>query len=161
MQLSMETKRCSHCKETKTLDQFYKAAKGSKGRHSYCNPCQTIRQREWRAKNPEKSRKRSREANKRLRALHPERYRDSQLRSLYGIGVAEWQEMHDAQNGVCLICAEPPGKSGRAKNLHVDHCHETGRVRGLLCTRCNTALGLFRDNPDLLRLATAYLEADG
>jgi len=64
--------------------------------------------------------------------------------------------MVDDQDGVCAICGEPPG--GRWKKLHVDHDHETGRVRALLCVSCNRALGWFRDNPEILRKAIVYLE---
>ncbi len=62
-----------------------------------------------------------------------------------------------AQDGKCAICgtAEP---GGRGKRLHVDHCHETGLVRGLLCYACNTGLGLFRHNSQSLEQAQAYLK---
>lgn len=58
-------------------------------------------------------------------------------------------------SGPCSLCGQP---STNGKRLAVDHCHESGRVRGLLCDRCNRGLGYFRDQPDLLRLAAAYLE---
>lgn len=64
-----------------------------------------------------------------------------------------------AQDGRCAICREEETATarGRVRSLAVDHDHETGAVRGLLCSRCNTALGLFRDNPALLLEAIAYL----
>lgn len=70
----------------------------------------------------------------------------------YGITVEQYKEMYKAQNGKCLICGKPEQK------LHVDHCHETGYVRGLLCGSCNRALGLLKDNTDFLLKAIAYLQ---
>jgi hypothetical protein len=58
------------------------------------------------------------------------------------------------QNGVCAVCGEPPN----TKRLAVDHDHQTGEIRGLLCMHCNTALGKMRDSPDLLRKLLGYLE---
>ena len=66
--------------------------------------------------------------------------------------------MVEAQQGVCRICLQPPtgGKNSSAR-LNVDHDHQTGLVRGLLCTNCNTAIGLMKDSPDRLRAAAMYL----
>jgi len=60
------------------------------------------------------------------------------------------------QNGVCAICRLPP--TGRRKYLTVDHCHLTGRIRGLLHVKCNSAIGNLNDDPELLRSALDYLE---
>lgn len=84
---------------------------------------------------------------------------DAQLRRTYGISFADYSKMLGEQDHLCLICREPAsGGPKAASRLHVDHDHETGLVRGLLCTRCNQGLGYFRDNPDLLRSAVEYLE---
>lgn len=72
----------------------------------------------------------------------------------YGLTLAEVEEM---RGGGCEICGAPNG-GGRHGQLHIDHCHSTGRVRGVLCDSCNTGLGKFRDRPDFLRSAAAYLE---
>lgn len=66
-----------------------------------------------------------------------------------------YPELFRLQNGLCRICHSPE-KNG--KKLSIDHCHETGMIRGLLCNKCNTGIGMFEDNPDLLRAAVAYLE---
>ncbi len=81
------------------------------------------------------------------------RERKTKLKKAYGIGPVEWQALSDAQGGLCAICQGLPGKKG----LSVDHCHATRRVRGLLCSRCNTGLGQFQDNPALLTAAIEYL----
>lgn len=85
-----------------------------------------------------------------------------QLQDRYGITQEQYDAMHAAQGGVCAICGKPP-KGGRtsSKNLHVDHDHATGKIRGLLCNDCNPGLGKFMDDPNLLRLAAAYLERHG
>ncbi len=72
----------------------------------------------------------------------------------YGISEVEFEIMLKSQDNKCLICGlefiEPC----------VDHCHKTGKIRSLLCQKCNTALGLFDDNPKLLKIATKYLESN-
>ena len=81
------------------------------------------------------------------------------IRSQYGITAIQYFMMHDAQGGVCLICSQKTKGQGEVNNrLAVDHNHLTGEVRGLLCAHCNTGLGLFRDNPDLLIKASLYLK---
>lgn len=86
---------------------------------------------------------------------------DQALRSRYGITKADAQRMLDEQGCGCAICGtvvtlDNRGKD-RADRSAVDHCHTTGKVRGILCTSCNLGLGKFKDNPDLLLRAAAYL----
>jgi hypothetical protein len=81
--------------------------------------------------------------------------RDRNLLSKYGIDQARWQQMWDDQRGLCASC-EDPFEAG-AGGCAVDHCHETGRVRGLLCRSCNIGLGHFRDDPERLKRAVEYL----
>jgi hypothetical protein len=73
----------------------------------------------------------------------------------YGITMAEFEERLVQQGGVCAICAGPP--NGPGVRFHVDHDHKTKKVRGLLCARCNTAIGLLNDDPERAERATAYL----
>lgn len=73
----------------------------------------------------------------------------------YGMTHEEYLKMFEAQGGACSICGRTPPKN----RLAIDHCHKTGRVRGLLCGACNTGLGLFRDDVALLRAATQYLQS--
>lgn len=88
------------------------------------------------------------------RHCHLKVNRASHLQRNYGIDSVIYVEMHKAQNGACPICGTVPEK----KRLYVDHDHETGQPRALLCMNCNTALGHFRDDVELLRIAITYLE---
>jgi hypothetical protein len=87
------------------------------------------------------------------KAEHPGWHRNWWLKKEYGISLVEFNRLVEEQKGLCAICEELPGKRG----LHADHCHVNGGVRGLLCFRCNAALGLFRNNPRLLVNAIDYL----
>lgn len=73
----------------------------------------------------------------------------------YGLTTEEYEALWEKSGGCCYICGEHQSK---LQNLHIDHCHSTGVVRGLLCTRCNSGLGMFRDDPDKLKAALKYLE---
>jgi hypothetical protein len=161
-------KTCGHCGEAKLLTAFYRSAAGRDGRRPECIPCTKraraeryhlnrdaaiARVRRWREENPEKYaalRRRQRESGAKA-AMD----RKSHLKRKYGMTVEEYDEMFRSQGGVCAICgAEPtPGIS-----LHVDHCHETGAIRGLCCFRCNNALGDFGHGIDRLRGAITYLD---
>lgn len=89
------------------------------------------------------------------RANNKKSAKNSDLKKHYGITTKQYEEMLTAQHGVCAICGKI--ETGRFSNLAVDHCHKTGRIRGLLCSNCNKALGLFGDNPGLLRKAADYI----
>ena len=97
---------------------------------------------------------------KRLR-YNPENRREEGLKNLYGLTKNQLDFMHEQQEGVCAICDTPlsliSGKTKKGK-AHVDHCHKTGKVRGLLCTKCNTLLGMADDNIATLKKAISYLE---
>ena len=73
----------------------------------------------------------------------------------YGITELEFYSLLEQQNNCCAICGSKV--AGGRGDWHVDHCHESGKIRGLLCHHCNTGLGLFRDSPELLILAAEYL----
>ena len=77
------------------------------------------------------------------------------LRHRYGIGEDDYKRMVVAQNGVCAICHRPNSDGSR---LHVDHRHDTGKVRGLLCRTCNMGIGSFKDDPALMHAAGEYVE---
>ena len=87
------------------------------------------------------------------RDRNPLRAKSSDLKSRYGITLAEYEKLLVGQSGKCAIC----GQTDEWFSLAVDHCHETSRIRGLLCSQCNRGIGLFRDSPDLLEKAAEYL----
>jgi hypothetical protein len=86
------------------------------------------------------------------RALEPD-YRDGERARRYGLSLADYRALEKRQGNACAICRKVTGV------LCIDHCHVTGRVRGLLCRRCNSALGFYADDQRLLRAALAYLQA--
>ena len=81
------------------------------------------------------------------------------IKRTYGITFDDYEKMFDAQGGCCKICKSRISSS-RTTRLFVDHCHDTGNVRGLLCSSCNHGLGLFKDRQTLLKRAITYLESD-
>jgi len=94
-------------------------------------------------------------ANDRARvrwALEPD-YRDGKRARRYGLTLAQYRALQARQGNACAICRKV------TRVLCIDHCHVTGRVRGLLCLKCNSALGFYADDPRLLRAAIAYLKA--
>lgn len=84
-----------------------------------------------------------------------DRQKSSTLKLLYGITLEEYNELFEKQNGRCAICGNHRSESKR--NFDVDHNHKTGKVRGLLCRRCNSGLGLFGENTDIFEKAIDYL----
>lgn len=79
-----------------------------------------------------------------------------QIQHKFGLSVEQYRKMERSQNGLCFICKKPPG--GRFRRLAVDHCHKSNVVRGLLCSRCNRALGYFQDDAAMLSRAIEYLQ---
>ena len=132
----METKQCTSCLSEKPLLDFHWHYK-EKGirRHSY-KVCRS---------NVEKLRQRT--------APYKEYRTNYNLQKAYGISSSEYEEKLKYQNYACAIC----NKKATTKALAVDHCHKTGNVRSLLCGLCNTGLGQFKDNPELLIKAADYL----
>ncbi|WP_332835394.1 endonuclease VII domain-containing protein [Streptomyces jeddahensis] len=87
------------------------------------------------------------------RECRAQRNRVSYFKRKYGLTPDELEGLIAGQGGVCVICLS-------ARPEHVDHCHETGRVRGVLCFSCNAALGQLKDQPDAMRRAAAYVEGN-
>lgn len=111
-----------------------------------CNSCYKA---EWRNDNPG----RDVAAAKNRLEVDPDTKRRSYLLGRYGLSVEQYNSLLDRQNGVCAICRKIDGDI----SLSVDHDHQTGEVRGLLCSLCNKGLGHFDDNPQLLQEAINYL----
>jgi hypothetical protein len=93
-------------------------------------------------------------------ATNEDKVRAANLWHFYRLRPERYNAILKAQGGVCAICQKPPKGKGKEKYLHVDHDHLTSAVRGLLCGECNTGLGKFRDDPDLLIAAAEYLLKD-
>lgn len=123
------TKICATCKKEKHVSCFYRARRFKSGFVYQCKEC-------------------SRSVKSKLIK------RNSELRSKYGISVHTYNSMLKEQDGKCAICKRIC-ESGR--RLAVDHSHNEGRVRGLLCSKCNRAIGLFRDDPAIMSNALDYL----
>ena len=111
--------------------------------------------REWRAKNRTRHLEGCRRRDALRRAADPEYDRRRNFRQKYKITIEQYDAMYRDQNGVCAICARL-NLSGR--RLAVDHDHDTGKIRGLLCSRCNSAIGLARESLDVLKMTVVYLE---
>lgn len=135
-------KHCPSCDTTKPLAAFSIRKTGRVGHPvAHCTPCRVAKNKARRAADPS-------------HVLHIER--KSKFKRTYGITFEQYESMLEAQGGGCAIChAKEP--SNRTKFFAVDHCHETGKVRGLLCTKCNRGLGFFNDKSTLLQAASSYL----
>jgi hypothetical protein len=140
-------KTCENCGVSKDRSAFSKSRQGKYGPvlMSWCKECTSVRALQWFHDNHE-------------RALTNGRH--WRMVATYGITVQEYNEMSAAQGHVCAVCGKPESRTrnGETQHLAVDHCHDTGRVRGLLCNNCNRALGLLKDDADVLRKAIGYLE---
>lgn len=138
------------CRECSTT--FRAATAGGGGQFLYCDGCKPLAvQRNKDSKNAA-----------RLVANNPNRAarnRRELLKSRYGLTPEQYDEMLAAQDGACALCAEKPKPGGikAASKLHVDHDHETGKIRALLCNRCNQGLGYFRDDTALMQRASLYV----
>jgi len=130
-------KKCSKCHVVKSLSEFY-IIKHSGNPHGSCKEC---------------FKKRSKESSQRLGRNHR---KNIELQWFYGIGLNDYNEMLEAQGGQC-VCGATQGRSNK-EALHVDHDHNTGLIRGLLCHRCNRAIGLV-DDPESLRALADYIES--
>lgn len=149
---------CTKCGVAKPLDSYHKNSRQRGGLATRCKECANAAYKAWRESNPESFRA----AQRRFHERNPNADRDKHLRRKYGINSAQYDALLESQGGVCALCRKDESVVRRAKSgresLAVDHCHETGRVRGLLCFKCNTALGVFNDDPERLRAAIAYLD---
>lgn len=156
--LTPETKTCRDCKEVKPGDQFARDRTKPDGRDTRCKACAALASNRYRRENPEVVRVgKARSYKKRSGSI-----RDYKLKKLYGLTRLQYDEIFQAQGGVCKICGKSESgrdmTGGEIRDLSVDHCHASNRVRGLLCARCNSAIGLFNDDPELLRAAADYVK---
>lgn len=115
-------------------------------------------QKEYYFKNAERLRKKA----KKWRKNNKEAKKNSELQNKYGISVEQFNVMLVEQNGVCAICEQVEQsidpRTNTVRTLAVDHCHVTGRIRGLLCSHCNRAVGLLKENIKVMKSMISYLE---
>lgn len=133
-------KHCKSCDQFKPVDDFNKSGDKRVGRHAHCKVCLATR---WSASD------------------HENRTRSKRAR--FGLSYDAYLAMCVEQGNRCAICGEAETDvhqgTRRIRELAIDHDHSTGAVRALLCGKCNKAIGLMRDNPDLMRAAALYLES--
>ena len=130
----MKEKTCTQCQETKPLTEFYhrKNRPNGTGYASECKECMKARM------------------SKRYHD-DPTRMADLTACRTYGLTMDELTAMREKANGICQACGKSENEQGHYGKLVIDHCHETGKVRGLICNKCNTILGLCKDNIDILQ----------
>ena len=132
-------KECNICNIQKPIEDFVKRSNRRSGRQPYCKICH----------------------NKKMRDRYSsDVMKDYDLKRSYGITLNDYEEMFKSQGGCCAICNRHISeiKHKRKKNLCVDHDHDTGEVRGLLCDKCNRGIGLLNDSIETLKSAIMYLQ---
>ena len=156
---------CTQCNTAKPLEEFGEDKKGKHGKKTICHACKRAESKEYRVKNVATIReyqKRTRD-NLRFTVKSRERY----IKNTYGLAWEDYEKMYEDQKGSCKICKKHIKLYRSSEDIHqkdvanVDHNHNTGAVRGLLCGDCNRGLGLFKDNVVAVRSAAEYLENYG
>jgi hypothetical protein len=132
-------KKCSKCGIEKPLSEFHKDKARSDGARSSCKLCYSKFHEEYYAKNIDKVKSK----NKKM-----------WLQRKYGLSIKEYELLKNKQDNKCVICQE---KLNEGYDVHVDHSHKTGKIRGILCRWCNTGLGNFKDKTQSLQRAIEYL----
>lgn len=132
------TKYCTSCKRSKKIEMFGKRSASADGLMIRCKACVS-------------------KANAKYKAKNPEAQRTSHLKVKYNLTPEEYQRIDTLQEGNCSICGKHKSVFGMA--LAVDHNHDTGQLRGLLCINCNNGLGKFHDDIILLERAVQYLRS--
>ena len=146
-------KICRVCKALKPMDEFYIDRSKKDDLRTECKLCSCQRAKEFRQKNPEKVKQGWHEYNNSKRGR--KNRRTSKLKSKYNLTLEQHEQIYLAQDGRCVLC----GDSVAYSKVHTDHDHKTGRVRGLLCCKCNMGLGFFGDSIEGLQRAIQYLRA--
>lgn len=159
-------KICSKCKEEKNLWEFYKHKGHKDGLMSSCKKCTNdtnkdnykkhkAKRLEWAKQYRLSHKKELKEWGKNWYKKNKEKVRNSTLLYKYGLSITEYNYRFSEQNGCCVICEKHQSELTQA--LAVDHCHENGKVRGLLCSKCNIALGNVDEDINILLSMVDYL----
>jgi hypothetical protein len=147
----LESKVCTSCDESKMMSEYRKDKTSYDGLTQKCKPCFSIYQKEWYEKNKEKQKTNAKEYRKK----NPLSHFQSHIKRKYGITLEDYNSMFISQGGCCAICNTH--QKDIEKRLSVDHCHNSGNVRGLLCNSCNTSIGLLKEDVGILNAAIEYL----
>lgn len=161
---------CATCMEVRPLSCFGKDKRTVTGFRSSCKDCVNIGNRksvnkaikdegvdEFRHQRRESVR-RWRKNTRPKRLEHFQRQeKEANLRRLYGISIHDFNVLLADQDGRCAICCTPNPQ----RSWHVDHCHDSGEIRGILCNLCNVGIGAFKENQDALEMARIYLRPRG
>ncbi|NUR65140.1 MAG: hypothetical protein HOQ47_05215 [Streptomyces sp.] len=134
------SKACRTCGETKPLSDFHRRSRAKDGRQLHCKPCAIANVIQWQRENPQRT---------------YAKQRRSDLKRYFGLTTEDVEAMFERQGRCCAICGDPEGPGMR---VVLDHCHASGAARGLLCSHCNTGLGMFEDDLERLARAAAYLD---
>lgn len=180
-------KTCSKCNEEKPVAEFNRHRAMKDGRQAWCKKCHGAANKKWFEDNPERKRQLNKRWSKENSGRRNQRHREwyakpsnrakerarrkvwyarqdadfirqlSRRRNLqrYGISEQDYSKRLAAQGGGCAVC----GKKSKKRRLSVDHCHNSRKVRGILCSGCNIGIGCLGDSPERLRAAAAYLES--
>lgn len=156
-------KKCSTCKIEKPLTDFYPIANGVGGVRPRCKECTRVAEKKKYGENAEfRWSKLSKQAIKlQTDPEHKKKHMLSQrrwhLKKNYGLSLDGFNSILESQGGGCAICGTTSNQLESKTRMVVDHCHRTGKVRGILCDLCNTAIGKFHDRTDLLTAAINYI----
>lgn len=142
--LLVGSRLCKVCDKVKSITEFHWTSPKHNYRRRTCKKCQHEQQMKLAKSTPE-------------RRLAKKRYSYSYKLKEYGLTLVDFDAMMEAQQGRCRICDREFDSQVKPLQPHVDHCHATGKVRGILCFTCNTGLGKFNDNVEWLRAAVLYL----
>lgn len=147
------SKICRSCAKEKSLSEFSQDLRRKDKRAAYCLSCNKARRYTYYLEHPEKDEQRKENMRD---PVYRERTKWERAFKQYGITKQEYESMFSNQNGLCAICGKTYQRNGK-EYLLIDHCHTTGKVRGLLCHKCNVGIGLLTHEPELLRKAIHYL----
>lgn len=133
------------------------------GKRLICKSCNKLRASKWQAENKERANAKNRRWKERHREEALKRGRYSKVKELYGLTKDEYDLLLAEHNHVCAICGKEEfiTLKGTKWNLSIDHCHKTGKIRGLLCAQCNVGIAKFHEDITFLKNAIKYLEERG
>lgn len=152
----MKTRICSTCREELplTFDYFYRSNREKYGFEYRCKNCLRLKKKKYQESEQAKTNRNKRDKNRRQSSHGQEMKQRHRLKYKFNLTLEQYDQMVEQQNGKCAICNQID-ISG--KRLAVDHDHQTGKIRGLLCSNCNLLLGRVESTPELFSKMMKYL----